>query len=110
MVRLLNTYYFVVIFASNSDPTLFVKKNGKSRMVVLLYVDDMVVTRNNGEDISNLWAELLTRFEIKDLGELSHLLRLEVENLKDGIFLSQRSYASKMVERFGFVQSKKCST
>ena len=44
------------------------------------------------------------------LGELHHFLGLEVTNLASGIFLSQESYAKKLVEWFGLNQSKKCST
>jgi len=53
---------------------------------------------------------LAIRFDIEKLGELHHFLGLEVTNLASGIFLSQESYVKKLVERFEFNQSKRCST
>lgn len=64
--------------------------DGDLHMVVLLYVDDMIMTGSDEMKLeSYIWAELSTRFDMKNLGELGHFLGLEVENMKDGIFLSQ---------------------
>lgn len=70
-------------------------------MVVLLYEDDMVITGNSGREIEKLQDELSVRFDMNSLGELCHFLGLEVENREDGIFVSQKGYAMKLVERFG---------
>ncbi|XP_043720816.1 uncharacterized mitochondrial protein AtMg00810-like [Telopea speciosissima] len=79
-------------------------------MIVLLYVDDMIITGNDEGEVAKLRAELSIRFEMKDLGELNHFLGLEVEKVNDGIFLSQKGYAKKLIERFGINSSKLCST
>lgn len=79
-------------------------------MVVLLYVDNMIITRNNKEEVSRLQDELAIKFDIKKFGELYSFIGLEVINMKNGIFVSRESYAKKLVERFGLNQSKKCST
>lgn len=101
---------FCGFHVSNSDPSMFVKKYDGMHVIVLLYVDDMIVTGDNTEEISKLRDELAIRFEMKNLGELSHFLGLEVEKGSDGIFVSQKHYASKLVERFGLKESKSCST
>ncbi|KAG6470352.1 hypothetical protein ZIOFF_071420 [Zingiber officinale] len=62
---------------------------------------DIVITGNNEREIEKLQDELSVRFDMKSLGELRHLLGLEVENREDGIFVSQKGYAMKLVERFG---------
>lgn len=67
-------------------------------MIVLLYVDDMIVSGNDEKEIAKLRSELSIQFEMKELGELSHFLGLEVENLNDGSFAFQRSYAGNLVE------------
>ena len=79
-------------------------------VIVLLYVDDMIDTGNNDDEITKLPAELFIWFEMKDLGELSHFLGLEVSSLKGGIFVSQQDYVEKLVGRFGLNQSKWCPT
>ncbi|KAL2492724.1 Uncharacterized protein Adt_28352 [Abeliophyllum distichum] len=70
----------------------------------------MIVSGNDEKEIAKHRAELLVRFEMKDLGTLSHFLVLEVENLKMEFLYLKRSYAEKMVEKFMSVTSKKCST
>lgn len=67
-------------------------------MIVLLYVDDMIVSGNDEKEIAKLRSELSIQFEMKELGELSHFLDLDVENLNDGIFVFQRSQAGNLVE------------
>ena len=102
--------HFCGYLASHSDSSLFIKNSGDLHMVVLLYVDDMIVTGNDEKEVANLRVELSTRFEMKDLGELSNFLGLEVKSVMDGIFLTQEGYAKKLVDRFGMKTSKKCST
>ncbi|KAG6468609.1 hypothetical protein ZIOFF_073298 [Zingiber officinale] len=60
----------------------------------------MVITGNNEREIKKLQDELSVRFDMKSLGELRHFIGLEVENREDGIFVSQKGYAMKLVERF----------
>ncbi|XP_020104778.1 uncharacterized protein LOC109721537 [Ananas comosus] len=88
---------------------MFVKKYNGMHVIVLLFVDDMIVTEDNTEEISKLRDELSIRFEIKNLDELSHFFGLEVEKGIDYIFVSQKHYDSKLVENFGSKESKSCS-
>ncbi|KAJ3679560.1 hypothetical protein LUZ60_017571 [Juncus effusus] len=96
--------------SSSSDHSLFVKRKAGLHVVVLLYVDDMIITGNDEGEVARLRGELSIRFEMKDLGELSHFLGLEVEGLKDGYFVSQTGYAGKLIEKFGVKEGKHCST
>ena len=55
---------------SNSDHTLFLKNRGKLVTCLIIYVDDMILTENDGEEIMSLKEKLFEEFEMKDLGEL----------------------------------------
>lgn len=96
--------------ASHSDPSLFVKKQRDLHVVILLYVDGMIITGNNDDEVARLQKDLAIRFKIKKLGELHHFLGLEVTNTSKGIFVTQEGYAKKLVDRFGMKHIKKCST
>ena len=75
--------------ASNSDHTLFLKR-GKGRITYLIiYVDDMIVTGNDQDEIFNLQQYLASEFEMKQLGNLKYFLGIEVARSKHGIFLCQ---------------------
>ncbi|RVW87878.1 Retrovirus-related Pol polyprotein from transposon RE1 [Vitis vinifera] len=54
-----------------SDHTLFIKRSPGGKITVLIvYVDDIIVTGNDEEEISRLKTVLSKEFEIKDLGTL----------------------------------------
>lgn len=52
------------------DHMWFVKCNGAKVTTLIVYMDDIVVTRNNVDEINNLKHSLAQEFEIKDLGSL----------------------------------------
>ncbi|XP_073112088.1 uncharacterized protein [Elaeis guineensis] len=55
---------------SNADHTLFFRHNKDKIAVLIVYVDDIVVTENDSEEIAHLKAQLAQAFEVKDLGHL----------------------------------------
>lgn len=58
----------------------------------IVYVDDMVVIRNDSSEISTHQKYLSTEFEQKDLGQLKHFLSIEVARSVHSISLCQRKY------------------
>ena len=82
--------------SSSSNPSLFVKFTSSMYIVLLLYVDDMIITGDNNAEISQLRDELSIHFEMKKLGEVHPFLGLEIVKT-NGLFISQRSYSSSLV-------------
>ncbi|KAG6492870.1 hypothetical protein ZIOFF_047838 [Zingiber officinale] len=79
-------------------------------VIVLLYVDDIILTGSNYAEVTRLQEELSLRFDMKKLGELSNFLGLQIENLDKGIYVSQFNYAKRLIEKFGLIDGKKRST
>ncbi|KAI5341073.1 hypothetical protein L3X38_020347 [Prunus dulcis] len=77
---------------SKADYSMFTEVKGTSLTIILLYVDDMVITGNNEAEIKNLKAFLSSQFQIKDLGPLKYFLGVEVARSKAGITICQRKY------------------
>lgn len=75
---------------SQGDHTLFVK-HSKSGLVsiLLVYVDDIIITGDDEKEKQGLRQRLAAEFEIKDLGRLKYLLGIEVAYSKQVIFISQ---------------------
>lgn len=57
---------------SNSYHTLFMKKDNGLIICLIIYVDDMVITGNNEEEIRSLKGKLFQEFEMKDLAGNIH--------------------------------------
>ena len=85
--KLMKTFGY---YQSNSYHTLFLKKKHGKIVVLIVYVDDMVVTRNDVEERKALRDYLCGEFEMKDPGPLKYFLRIEVSRSNVGILLSQR--------------------
>ncbi|RVW41663.1 Retrovirus-related Pol polyprotein from transposon RE1 [Vitis vinifera] len=86
---------------SNSDHTLFLKKQHGKITTLIVYVDDMVVTGNDPKERKALQNYLSREFEMKNLGPLKYFLGIEVSRSSEGIFLSQRKYALDLLQETG---------
>jgi len=91
---------------SLSDHSLFVWKSGSNITILLIYVDDMIVTGNNEKSISIVKAFIQSQFKTKDLGTLKYFLGIEVARSRKGIFLSQRKYTLDILKEMGLLGSK----
>ncbi|GKC78433.1 retrovirus-related pol polyprotein from transposon RE1 [Tanacetum coccineum] len=91
---------------SKTDYSLFVKKHNESFTAVLVYVDDLLITGNNEEQISSLKTQLSSVFHMKDLGEVNYFLGLEVSRTAQGIFISQHKYTKDLLKEGGVLNNK----
>ena len=73
---------------SPHDTALFVQRSSASITLILLYVDDMIITRDDSAGIRSLQHFLSQHFEMKDLGTLNYFLGLEVTSSSNGYYLS----------------------
>nr|XP_016484790.1 PREDICTED: uncharacterized mitochondrial protein AtMg00810-like [Nicotiana tabacum] len=78
--------------------------------LLIVYVDDIVITGTDYAGISSLKSFLHTKFHTKDLGQLKYFLGIEVNRCKKGIFLSQRKYILDLLAETGKLAAKPCST
>ena len=83
---------------SNHEQSLYLKQSDTNTIVVGVYVDDLIVTGSSSAGIENFKAEMTWEFDMSDLGFLRSYLGIEVKQGKKYIFLSQRSYAQKLLE------------
>lgn len=77
---------------------------------MLIYVDDIIVSGNSETAITNLIATLSQRFSLKDLGDLSYFLGIEVLRTLQGFHLSQRKYIGDLLYRTNMTNAKPVPT
>ncbi|XP_019178882.1 PREDICTED: uncharacterized protein LOC109174044 [Ipomoea nil] len=92
-----------------SDSSLFVKAKGRKLAIVLVYVDDLVLTCDDVEEVLRTKENLSVRFKMKELGYLNHFLGLEIVRSGEGIFMHQHKYSRDLLNRFGMYDGKPIS-
>eukprot|EP00253_Pinus_taeda_P013207 PITA_13207 len=83
-----------------SDNTVYTKKVGNSLIILVLYVDDLILTGSDPNLINHVKSSLKQKFEMTDLGHLHYFLGLQVLQSKEGISLSQSKYACDILRLF----------
>ena len=64
---------------SQGDHTVFIKHSVAGGVtVILVYADDIIVTRNDEREKHDVEQRLAKEFEIKELGKLKYFLSIEV--------------------------------
>ena len=82
----------------SSEPTLYIKVNNQGKvLIVWLYVDDLIFTRNVSIELFK--STMKKEFEMTDLGLMKYFLGIEVSQTDDGIFICQTKYAKDVCTR-----------
>lgn len=77
---------------------------GCDLVIVLVYVNDILVTGNSLELIQKVKKHPQARFKMKDLGEMKYFLGIEFSRSKEGIIMNQRKYALDLVSEIGLTR------
>jgi hypothetical protein len=85
----------------SSEPAVYTRGVGLSTIILGVYVDDLIVTGGDPEEIAAFKMQMTSEFEMSDLGKLSYYLGIEVEQNEDYIAIKQAGYAKKVLEQFG---------
>ncbi|KAJ9707458.1 hypothetical protein PVL29_002475 [Vitis rotundifolia] len=99
-----------VMNKSKKDHSVFYKKSIAGIILLVVYVDDIVITGNDHAGISDLKAFMHSKFHTKNLGELKYFLGIKVLRSKKLMFLSQRKYVLDLLEETGKIEAKPCTT
>jgi hypothetical protein len=87
---------------------IYVRRNGNMQLVVGVYVDDLIITGSDRDNIRSFKEEMAAAFKMSDLGLLHYYLSIEVNQSASGISLSQGAYTMKILERSGMIGCNLC--
>jgi hypothetical protein len=96
----------------NGDHTVFYRHSLSNRKITILavYVDDIIITGDDEEEIKRLKGCLSNEFEVKDLGNLKYFLGIEVARTEKGISLCQRKYTLDLLSDMGMMGCRAAPT
>lgn len=94
------------LYAIPADPCVFVTKD--KRLIVALYVDDLLILGKEIEEIKRFKQDISNRFDIKDLGAVSLILGIQVtrDRARGTITLDQSHYLREILKEHGIEEGK----
>ena len=94
------------------DHCCYVKFFYNSYIILLLYMDDMLITGSGIEKINNLKKQLSKQFAMKDLGVAKQILGMRTirDKTNGTLKLSQSEYVKKVLSMFNMNEAKPVST
>jgi hypothetical protein len=90
------------------DPTIFHRNADGHYFIVVVFVDDLLITASEQAALDEFKKELAKRFEIKCLGPVRTYLGMEVYRDEPGrlMHLSQQAYINALIRRFGMEDAR----
>jgi hypothetical protein len=90
----------------HSDPNFYTKKVGIHLIILVLYVNDLILTGSDPKLLTHVKSILKKKFEMTDLRYLQYFLGLQVLQTKEDIFLSRSKYTCDLICCFHMEDSK----
>ncbi|KAH9800493.1 retrovirus-related pol polyprotein from transposon RE1 [Citrus sinensis] len=95
---------------SISDTSLFFKRTQGHLLLVLVYVDDIIITGSSPQLVQQAIINFQSAFALKDLGALNYFLGVQVLYNKSGIHFSQSKYITDLLAKVHMQDNTPCST
>ena len=92
------------------EQKVYLKQSSNDKVIVGVYVDDLIVTGSRSEDVDSFKKQMKEVFEMSDLRSLSTYLGIEINQRPDCISLSQGGYAHHILEKRGLLNCNSSQT
>ena len=92
------------------DPNFYLKLIRGYLVIIVLYVDDLLITGISKKEIASLKDAMNHAFSMTNLGLLSQFLGLEISQSQHGIKLNQSNYALDFLNKFNMKYGKPSKT
>ena len=89
-----------------ADSSLFVKPLDNGLIVLLVYVDDIIITGTDLNAIQRVIDSLIAEFDITDLGDLHYFLGIQISHITNGLILSQSKYITDLLCKTDMIDAK----
>lgn len=84
---------------SVTEGAVYTRGRGDARLIVGVYVDDLIITGAKVGEISKFKEQMRSLFSMSDLELLTYYLGMEVNQSSEGVTMSQSAYATKILEK-----------
>ncbi|KAK6136988.1 hypothetical protein DH2020_029263 [Rehmannia glutinosa] len=91
---------------SHANNSLFFRKPSDSYILILVCVDDILITSSHDTEVDKIVKLLDVSFSIKDLGPIHQFLGIEVKQCNGGLHLCQHHYVKELLAKVNMSDAK----
>lgn len=92
------------------DHTLVFKYTQRGKQtIILVYIDNIIITRDDLKERQQLKKKTSATFELKDLGRLKYFLGIKVAHSNKDIFISYIQYVIDLLQELEKIECKPTS-
>nr|KYP76375.1 Retrovirus-related Pol polyprotein from transposon TNT 1-94 [Cajanus cajan] len=97
--------------SAKSDCSLFFRITTSNIILILVYVDDLIISGSSQTEIDSVVTHLQTRFPVRDLGFPNYFLGIQVTQMSNNsLLLTQTKYINDLLKRANMVTAKPVKT
>lgn len=98
--KLSQTLYNIGFERCKVDSCVFRYGTGADRIILGIWVDDILILSNNSSMTSEIISKLTAKFDIRNLGEPRHFLGLNIVRQNNTIKINQTHYINSILRKF----------
>ncbi|KAL5776888.1 hypothetical protein ACOSP7_009814 [Xanthoceras sorbifolium] len=95
---------------SQVDTSMFILSAPSYIIIILVYVDDIIITGSSTSLLQQFTQALHSKFALKDLGDLSYFLGIQVSRSTSTLHLSQTKYINDLIKKYEMQDCKPLTT
>ena len=95
---------------SDSDPCMYHKTDDSGYVIIVVWVDDIILSGTSLECLNKMKQLLKNRFKMKDLGPIDSFLGIKFLQTEGGITMDQSVYLRNILDKFDMSNAKPRST
>lgn len=97
-------------YNTKGDTSLFIHLTKNTILIIIIYVDDILVTGGCEDELQKFTRKLNNTFSLKDLGDVHYFLGLKIIRDETCMFLSQKKYVQDLLDGFEMINCSTCLT
>ena len=107
----LHNYFIQIGFKRTNDNSILQNKQGLDNKIVLaeIFVDDTLFIGND-DQCKEFSEKMSKKFEVSMFGEIKLFVGLQIQQSKNGIYITQSKYIKEILKKLGMEDSKPVGT
>jgi hypothetical protein len=104
--RLSQALFELGFHSSSVDTSLFIYYHSNVTLYLLVYVDDILITRIDSTALHSIISQLQSVFAMKDLGDLGFFLGMQAHRDVDDLYIRQSKYIIDLLRKSSMAGAK----